>query len=166
MSDQPSIPTSETPTRETPAREGAATDDSHRSVDLVQIGEHRFKALNARGGVLPMGTGEDPDFTPVELLLAGLVGCGAIDLEHVTGKRADFETFLGRAEGHKVRDEQGSHLVRLSVIFDVTFPEGPEGDQARSVVDRTLRQVEERLCTVGRTVSLGEPVSYRAGDLA
>ena len=38
-----------------------------------------------------------------------------------------------RAEGHKVRDEQGNHLVDLTVTFDVTFPEGEAGDRAREV---------------------------------
>ena len=55
-------------------------DDTLRSVDLVKIGPERFKATNGRGGVLPIGRGEDPDFTPVELMLAAVAGCGAIDL--------------------------------------------------------------------------------------
>jgi len=164
-STQPTEPTSEQLTR--PLLPADA--ETHRQVDLVQIGEHRFKAVNRRGGVLPVSSGsslDDPDFTPVELLLAGLVGCGAVDLDLITGKRAAFETFHARAEGHKVRDEQGSHLVQLTVTFDVTFPEGEAGDRAREVVPRTLQQIQDRLCTVGRTVSLGEPVSYTAGTLA
>ncbi len=136
-----------------------------RTVDLSIMGEGRYKATNVRGGVLPIGQGKDPDFTPVELLLAGLVGCGAIDLQLITGKRAPFSQFAGRAEGHKVRDEHGSHLVRLSVTFDVEFPEGAAGDAAREVIPRTLKQIEDRLCTVGRTVALGEPVSYLEGEL-
>jgi putative redox protein len=140
--------------------------ESLRAVDLVMMGAGRFKATNRRGGVLPIGSGEDPDFTPVELLLAALAGCGAIDLELVTRKRAPFEDFLARASGHKVRDEQGSHLVKLAVTFDVTFPAGDGGDQARGVVPRTLQQIEDRLCTVGRTVTLGEHVTYAEGSLA
>lgn len=139
--------------------------ETYRSVHLSAMGEKRFKATNKRGGVLPIGGGDDPDFTPVELFLAALAGCGAADLEWVTDKRAPFETFAARAEGHKVRDEQGNHMVQLTVTFDVTFPEGEAGDAAREVVPRTLQQVEDRLCTVGRTVSLGEHVRYVAGDV-
>ena len=149
--------------------ESVATDlppETLRSVDLVMMGAGRFKATNRRGGVLPIGSGDDPDFSPVELLLAALAGCGAIDLDLVTGKRAPFEEFAARATGHKVRDEQGSHLVQLKVTFDVTFPAGEDGDQARAVVPRTLRQIEDRLCTVGRTVTLGEHVTYAEGSLA
>jgi putative redox protein len=136
-----------------------------RTVDLSIMGEGRYKATNVRGGVLPIGQGDDPDFTPVELFLAALAGCGAIDLEWVTKKRAPFTEFAARAEGHKVRDEQGNHLVQLSVTLDVAFPEGEGGDQARDVLPRTLQQIQDRLCSVGRTVSLGEPVSYVAGSL-
>lgn len=136
-----------------------------RSVDLSMMGDKRYKATNVRGGVLPIGQGDDPDFTPVELLLAALAGCGASDLEWVTSKRAPFTSLAVRATGHKVRDDQGSHLVNLSVTLEVAFPEGEDGDAARAVVPRTLEQIEQRLCTVGRTVALGEPVHYLAGEV-
>jgi putative redox protein len=141
--------------------------DEHtlRSIDLHQIGEHRWKATNARGGGVSIGPGGDPDFTPVELLLAALVGCGAADLDHIAGKRAPFETFHARAEGHKVRDEGGNHMVQLKVTFDVTFPAGEDGDAAREILPRTLQQIQDRLCTVGRTVTLGDPVQYVEGSL-
>ncbi len=143
-----------------------ADDETLRAIDMVRIGEHRYKATNGRGGVLPIGGGEDPDFTPVELLLAALAGCGAIDLDHLTGKRAPFAFFAAHAEGHKVRDEGGNHLTGLTVTFDVTFPEGEGGDAAREALPRSVRQIQDRLCTVGRTVTLGDPVVYRTGELS
>ena len=142
------------------------SDQTLRSVDLHQIGEHRWKATNNRGGGVSIGPGEDPDFTPVELLLAALVSCGAADLDHIAGKRAPFESFLARAEGHKVRDDGGNHMVQLTMTFDVTFPPGAGGDEAREVLPRTLQQIQDRLCTVGRTVTLGDPVRYVEGSLS
>ena len=140
-------------------------DPTLRSIDLTRIGEGRYKATNRRGGVLPIGSGGDPDFTPVELLLAALAGGGAVDVDLITGRRADAETFDARATGHKVRDEQGSHVVGLTVTFDVTFPDGEAGDRAREVMPLTLQRVRDRLCTVGRTVAAGEPIEYVEGDL-
>jgi uncharacterized OsmC-like protein len=131
-----------------------------RIVDLTKIGDGRFKATNGRGGVLPVGSGDDPDFTPVELLLAALAGCSAIDVDLITGKRADATGFDVRAEGHKIRDEQGNHLVDLRLTFAVRFPEGESGDRAREVLPRALAQSRDRLCTVSRTVQLGSPVEY------
>lgn len=135
-------------------------DPTLRSIDLTRIGEGRYKATNGRGGVLPIGSGGDPDFTPVELLLAAIAGCGAIDVDLITGKRADAVSFDVSAQGHKVRDERGNHLVGLQVTFDLTFPDGEDGDRARESLPRALRQTRDRLCTVGRTVALGEPVEY------
>lgn len=146
------------------SRDTAPSRDTLRRIELTRIGEGRYKATNRRGGVLPIGSGHDPDFSPVELLLAALAGCGAIDLDLITGKRAEAITFDAVAEGHKLRDEQGNHLVDLKVSFDVTFPEGEAGDRAREVVPRTLEQIRDRLCTVGRTVAIGEPVDYVEAD--
>ena len=138
--------------------------ETYRHVDLTRIGEGRYKATNRRGGVLPIGSGDDPDFTPVELLLAAIAGCGAIDVDYITGRRAQAESFDVRVEGDKVRDEQGNHLTNLRVTFDITFPEGDGGDAARAVLPRTLQQTRDRLCTVSRTVALGEYVAMVAKD--
>jgi putative redox protein len=137
------------------------TDDTLRQLDLTQIGAGRYKAVNGRGGVLPVGSGDDPDFTPVELLLAALAGCTAIDVGAITGKRATPESFDVHVDGHKVRDDDGSHLVDLSVTISIVFPEGEDGDRAREVLPRAIRQTGDRLCTVGRTLQLGTTIDYR-----
>jgi putative redox protein len=137
------------------------TDDTLRSVELTRIGPARFKATNARGGETFFGTGGvDPDFTPIELLLAALAGCSALDVEAITHKRTSSTTFDVHAEGHKVRDEQGNHLTGIRVSFDITFPEGPDGDAARDRVQDAIEMSHDRLCTVSRTVQLGADVVY------
>jgi len=136
------------------------SDETLRSLDLTRIGQGRYKAVNVRGGVLPIGSGDDPDFTPVELLLAALVGCTAIDVDLITGKRATADAFDMHVEGHKVRDDGGSHLVDLAVTVSIRFPEGEDGDRAREVLPRAVRQTGDRLCTVGRTLQLGTTIDY------
>ena len=139
----------------------ASSPQTFRSVELTKIGANRFKATNARGGETYFGSGgEDPDFTPVEMLLAAIAGCSAIDVDLIAGKRATAESFRVTASGDKVRDEQGNHLVNLSVTFDVTFPEGEAGDAARGVMPRALQQSRDRVCSVSRTVALGAPVAF------
>jgi putative redox protein len=133
---------------------------SERRVDLTKMGEGRYKATNARGGVVPVGSGHDPDFTPVELLLAALAGCGAIDIDLITGKRAEATSFDVTAEGTKIRDEQGNRLVDLRVTFDVRFPEGEAGDRAREVMPSAIDKTRDRLCTVGRTIKVGTDITY------
>ena len=137
------------------------SDESLRSVEIAKIGPGRFKATNERGGETFFGLGgEDPDFTPVELLLAAIAGCGALDVEALTSKRATSTGFTVLAEGDKVRDEGGNHLSGVRVTFDVTFPEGAEGDAARDRLPGAIEMSRDRLCTVSRTVQLGADVSY------
>lgn len=136
------------------------TDETLRSIDLTRTDDGGYEVTNRRGGVLPIGSGDDSDFTPVELLLAAIAGCAAIDIGLITGKRATPERFALRTEGHKVRDEQGNHLADLRVVLDLAFPEGEAGDRAREVLPRAIAQTRDRLCTVGRTVAIGEPIAY------
>ena len=137
------------------------SDDTLRSIEIAKIGPGRFKATNERGGETFFGLGgEDPDFTPVELLLAAVAGCSALDVEALTSKRAASTGFTVRAEGDKVRDEGGNHLSGIRVTFEVTFPEGVEGDAARERLPGAIEMSRDRLCTVSRTVQLGADVSY------
>ena len=133
--------------------------NDERAVDLVKIGDRRYKAVNRRGGQLPIGSGgEDPDFTPVELLLAAIAGCSAIDVDLITQKRAEATVFRVHAAGEKIRDELGNRLVDLLLTFDVEFPEGEGGDEARRVLPDAMAKSRDRLCTVSRTVAVGTPV--------
>ena len=132
--------------------------DGHRVVELTRLGKARYKATNGRGGVLVLGGGDDPDFTPVEALLAAIAGCSAIDVDLITGKRSQPVAFDVRSEGDKVRDDDGNHMSNLRITFSVEFPEGEAGDAAREVLDRAIQQSHDRLCTVSRTVQLGTPV--------
>jgi putative redox protein len=140
-------------------------EDTYRAVELSQMGEGRYKATNRRGGVLPIGGGDDPDFTPVELLLAAIAGCTAIDVASITGKRSAPESFDLRCSGDKIRDEQGNRMVNLKVTLDLVFPADEAGDAAREVLPRTIEQTRDRLCTVARTVTVGSPVAMEQGSL-
>jgi uncharacterized OsmC-like protein len=134
------------------------TDDTERSIALTRTGKARFRATNVRGGTLELGEGSDADFTPVELLLVAIAGCSAVDVDYLTGKRVDPETFDVSARADKIRDELGNRLTGIEVAFAVTFPAGPDGDRATEILPRSIAQSRDRLCTVTRTVAIGTPV--------
>ncbi|HET6168160.1 MAG TPA: OsmC family protein [Marmoricola sp.] len=142
----------------------ADTRDTNRSVELTRIGTHRFKAINQRGGVLPIGDGGDPDFSPVELLLAAIAGCAALDVDYITLKRSEPSGFDVHVEGDKIRDEDGNHMTNLKVVFDVAFPEGEAGDAARGVLQSAIERSRDRICTVSRTVALPSPIEMVQKD--
>ncbi len=137
-------------------------EDSLRQVDLTRLGLGSYRATNLRGGTLDLGTGEDDRFTPVELLLAAIAGCGAIDVDFITVKRSEPEAFDVHVEATKVRDDvEGNVLRDIEVTYSVTFPEGEAGDRARGALPRAVRASEERLCTVSRTVQVPTAVAVR-----
>lgn len=130
-----------------------------RSVTVRRTGKGQFEALNPRGGRLAFGSGEDDQFTPVELLLTAIAGCSAIDVDLITGRRADPTAFEVVAAGDKIRDDAtGNRMRDVEVTFMVRFPDGPDGDAAREALPRAVSQSRDRLCTVSRTVQLGAPV--------
>jgi len=139
----------------------SSTDDGADPPDVTvtRTAPGRFRATNARGGVIEVGSGGDVDFTPVELLLAALAGCSAIDVDILTSRRSEPTSFDVRATATKVRDALGNHLSDPRVRYRIAFPAGPAGDAARSVLPDAVRRSHDRLCTVSRTVELPTPVA-------
>ena len=143
----------------------ASDHDTERSVELTRTGPSRYRATNVRGTTLEFGDGSDADFTPVELLLVALAGCTALTVDPLVSRRAEPDVFDVRARADKIRDELGNHLVDVRLTFEVAFPAGEGGDRARALLPDALRQAEERLCTVSRTVAIGTPVEVEIVDV-
>lgn len=138
--------------------------DALRSVTIARTAPGKFRATNARGGTFDFGSGGDDQFTPVELLLTAIAGCSAIDVDIFTSRRSEPETFEVTASGEKLRDEQHNHMGPITVRFEVSFPEGEQGDAARKVYPDAVAQSHDRLCTVSRTVQLGAEVTMEVAD--
>ena len=137
------------------------TDSAHRSVRLERIENSRYVATNDRGGQISIGTGEGTDFTPVDLLLAAIGGCTAVDVDILTSRRAEPEKFEIVVDADKVRDEGGNRLTDIMVTFKIKFPGGEDGDKARALLPDAVRKSHDRLCSVSRTVELGTPIADR-----
>jgi putative redox protein len=137
------------------------TDSAHRGVRLERIENSRYTAINERGGTISIGTGGGTDFTPVELLLVAIGGCTAVDVDILTSRRAEPDSFEIGVDADKVRDAAGNHLTDLQVTFRIAFPAGEQGDKARELLPDAVRKSHERLCTVSRTVEIGTPITMR-----
>jgi uncharacterized OsmC-like protein len=123
-----------------------------------------LRARNVRGGALAVGHGDDAGFTPTELLLTAIAACTAADVDALTARRAEPESFSVQVEAVKIRDDDGNRVDDLTVTFRVTFPAGPDGDSARDVLPDAVRRSHDRLCTVGRTVERATPIATRIED--
>ena len=131
---------------------------SERSVEITRLGLGRYEAVNPRGGTLRFGSDGD-EFSPVELLLTAIAGCTAADVDYITVKRSEPESFQVQVRGDKVRDETGNRMEDIAVRIEVRFPAGDDGDAARAVLPSAVERSHDRLCTVSRTVELGTPVT-------
>jgi putative redox protein len=139
----------------------SSANSTHRDVTVERIETGVFRATNSRGGQLRFGTGSGTDFTPTELLLAAIGGCTSIDVDILTSRRAEPESFEVRVGAEKVRDEDGNRLTDIEVTFRIGFPAGEDGDEARTILPDVVKKSHDRLCTVGRTVEIGTPIATR-----
>ena len=139
-------------------------DDTTRAVSVTRLGHGRYQAVNARGGTIEFSTGREQSFTPVELFLASIAGCAAIDVDLITSKRSEPLRFEVSMTANKVSDDHGSHLVNLAMTFDVAFADDDGGRAAAAILPDAIDRTHYRLCTVSRTVEIGTPVATAIAD--
>ena len=139
-------------------------DDTTRAVSLTRLAHGRYEAVNARGGTIEFSTDREQTFTPVELFLASIAGCSAIDVDFITAKRSEPIRFEVSMTANKVRDEHGNHLVNLAMRFDVAFPDDEDGRAAAGLLPDAIARTHDRLCTVSRTIEIGTPVAASIAD--
>ena len=133
--------------------------DGHRQVSIARVAPGKYTVTKEQGGTIQVGTGSEGEFTPVELLLAAIGACTAIDVDILTSRRAEPTSFTIEVGAEKIRDERGSRLQDIEVTFRVSFPEGEGGDAARNLLPGAVRRSHDSLCTVSRTVEVGTPVT-------
>ena len=134
------------------------SDDDHRQVTIERLDEGIYLARNARGLELRFGSNDPKGFTPVELFLASIAGCSAVDVDVVTGRRSPATEFTARIDATYVRDDTGNSLSDIVLTYHVRFPEGEGGDAARAILPKVAQTSHDRTCTVTRTIERGTPV--------
>ena len=130
------------------------------NVDVTRVDTGHYRATNAAGATLEFGTGEGL-LSPVELLLAAVAGCSAVDVDVVTSRRTEPEIFDVHVEGTRVNEDGASRLSEVNVEFSLRFPDTDTGRQAQSMVERLVRVSHEKDCTVSRTVENPTNVTFR-----
>ncbi len=130
------------------------------NVDVTRVDTGHYRATNTAGATLEFGTG-DGLLSPVELLLAAVAGCSAVDVDVVTSRRTEPELFDVHVEGTRVNEDGASRLSDVNVEFSLRFPDTDAGRQAQSMVERLVRISHEKDCTVSRTVENPTNVTFR-----
>lgn len=133
---------------------------AHRHISFSRDDTGHYTVTSATGATLTIGGAAD--FTPVELLLAGLAGCTATDGRrppHRAPRRAVPESFVVAVDAEKVADDRGNHLDDITVTFRIAYPECAGGDAARAILPDIVKKSHDRLCTVSRTIMLGTDIT-------
>lgn len=139
-------------------------DPGYRSVDLHRVGKTHYRATNAAGDSVEFGHGEGL-MSPVELLLAAIAGCSAIDVDSVTSRRSEPHEFHVVSSAIKDKDETGGSRLRdVELSFTVKFPDDEAGAKAESMVPRLVELARTKDCTVARTVEHETSVSMQVED--
>ncbi|KWR73134.1 oxidoreductase [Arthrobacter sp. W1] len=129
-----------------------------REVSIKRVESRKYQATSLESGAsLEFGQGEGL-LTPVELLLAAIAGCSAIDVDVATTRRSEPENFEVKASGYKVSEDSASRMEDIRVGFDLKFPDTEEGRKAAGMVERIVKLSHDKYCTVSRTVELGASV--------
>lgn len=130
-------------------------------IETVRESSRRWTARNARGAEVRIGAADDegaqPSFTPVELLLAALGGCGGLVMDRVArtvvddGLRITVDSVSGPEDDGRVG------TVRIS--YEMELPA-----ESREAFERGVRLTHEKYCTVSRTVEHGARVEALLPD--
>ncbi|MDA8393978.1 MAG: OsmC family protein [Candidatus Dormibacteraeota bacterium] len=120
-----------------------------------------FRALSPRGAALLMDAAQEeggaPGWQPVELLMAALAGCMAMDVQRIL-ERSRAEPAAGRIAVRAT--ERSDELPGRPILgFELTHDWETQG--GTEAVERAIRLAAERYCTVQLTVQRGPSVSHR-----
>lgn len=133
--------------------------DDLRSVTVNRLDTGIYEARNPRGATLRFGSKAGDDFTPVELLLAALAGCAAVDVDVVTSRRAEPESFTVEVTAKSTHGTSGNALEDVTAAFTLRFPDSGGAEVSRALAARALTISHERTCTVSRTIETAVPVT-------
>ncbi|BAU81114.1 OsmC family protein [Streptomyces laurentii] len=131
--------------------------DEYR-IETVRTGYRTWTARNDRGAEVRIAADDDaaaqPSFTPVELLLAAMGGCGGLVIDR-TARAVEHDGLRIVVEGTSGPEDDG-RIGRIKVSYEFELPDS--NPRAAEVFARGVRLTHEKYCTVSRTVEHGAEV--------
>lgn len=128
--------------------------DGNRHLSVTAHDAWTMTAVNRNGVELTIDGKGEHGFTPLELLMAALGSCGAIDFALLMEKQRDPVTpFTLDVDG--LKEDLRMHWMRVRYHL--------EADADMRKVERARVKTATDLCTVSRTLSSGCPVEHVVG---
>ena len=129
-------------------------------IKVARTDDGRYIATNERGARIELsGDGQGPNFSPFELLLVAVAGGNIVTTEPLTAQRGHrMNTLVASATSEKI---ERNKLGQVTLAYSVELPEGDA--DAEKVFKDVAERVEERHCTVSRSLREGTPVNLDLG---
>jgi len=125
--------------------------EGNRHLTMTSDGHGSVVATNRHGVTLAVDPEGKNAFSPLELLLAALGSCGAVDVAMLMRKQRDpIDSMTIEVDGDK--EDARMTWLRVTYRFD------REHDPAK--LARALTKTAEDLCSVSRTIRMSAPVSH------
>lgn len=129
-------------------------------ITIEQLENTHMEAANEEGGLIRMnGTtsigGLEGGFSPMQLLLAGVGGCSAIDIIGILNKqRQDLKNLTVEVEGDRQSKDEYSEFksVHIKYIF--------EGDLDESKVERAINLSLDKYCSVSKMMEQATEITH------
>jgi putative redox protein len=127
-----------------------------KEVTTTWDGESGYLVRNPAGGLALMGKDKDgnPGIGPMEMLLAGLAGCTAMDVLSILEKKRQKPTKLEvRVLGNQKIDDYPMVYTGFKVEYVLWGADLKDKD-----VEQAIKLSEEKYCSVGGTLSKAGPI--------
>jgi putative redox protein len=128
--------------------------DANRRLSLVANEDGTVVVTNRHGTQITVDLHGKLGLTPLEMLLAALGSCSAVDIVELMRKQRDPVTPLA-VDVEGLKDDQRMQWLR------VTYHVGADVDERK--FERARSKTAEDLCTVSRTLTHGCPVDHVVG---
>jgi putative redox protein len=128
--------------------------EANRRLSLVANEDGTVVVTNRHGTQITVDLHGKRGLTPLEMLLAALGSCSAVDIVELMRKQRDPVTPLA-VDVEGLKDDQRMQWLR------VTYHVGAEVDERK--FERARSKAAEDLCTVSRTLTHGCPVEHIVG---
>lgn len=129
-------------------------------ITIDQLENTHMEAANEEGGLIRMDGstsigGLEGGFSPLQLLLAGVGGCSAVDIVGILEKqRQDLQDLTIEVEGDKQSKEEHSEFKNIHINFVFT------GDLDESKVERAINLSLEKYCSVSKTLEQATEITH------
>ncbi|NGP89447.1 OsmC family protein [Fodinibius halophilus] len=129
-------------------------------ITIDQLKSTHMEAANEEGGLIRMDGstsigGLEGGFSPMQLLLAGVGGCSAIDIIGILEKqRQDLEDLTVEVEGDRQSVDEYSEFTEIHVKYIFT------GDLDESKVERAINLSLDKYCSVSKTLEKTSEITH------